>query len=301
MKAMRASVNRLSSCWIPFRPDRRTSHTTEAEKLLTWWQLVLLMRIALGIEYDGTAYNGWQRQRNGVGIQSLVEKALSVVADDAIEVTCAGRTDSGVHASGQVVHFDSAAERATHGWLLGANSNLPDDISVCWAREVSQEFHARFSATARHYRYRILNQTSRSSLNRYRAWWVHQPLDARLMQAGADYLLGAHDFSAFRAAGCQASSPCREVQSMTIKRNQSWISLEVTANAFLQHMVRNICGALVSVGSGERAPEWVKQILDNRDRRQGGIAAPAHGLTLVGVTYPDHFTLNDTQRDVFQA
>jgi len=144
------------------------------------------MRIALGIEYDGTAYNGWQHQHNGVGIQSLVEKALSAVADEAIEVTCAGRTDSGVHASGQVVHFDSAAERATHGWLLGANSNLPDDISVSWARAVDDEFHARFSATARHYRYRIFNQKARSSLSRHRAWWVHQPLDEQLMQEGGE-------------------------------------------------------------------------------------------------------------------
>lgn len=259
------------------------------------------MRIALGIEYDGTAYNGWQRQRNGLGIQSLLEKALSVVANEAIEVTCAGRTDSGVHASGQVVHFDSAVERTRHGWLLGANSNLPDDINVCWAREVSAEFHARFSATARHYRYRILNQAARSSLNRHRAWCVHQPLDETLMQAGADFLLGEHDFCAFRAAGCQASTTSRDVKSITITRNQSWISLEITANSFLQHMVRNICGTLVSIGSGERAPEWVQWILDSGDRRQGGIAAPAHGLTLVGVTYPNNFALNDTQRDVFQA
>jgi tRNA pseudouridine38-40 synthase len=259
------------------------------------------MRIALGIEYDGTAYNGWQHQHNGVGIQSLVEKALSVVADEAIEVTCAGRTDSGVHASGQVVHFDSASERATHGWLLGANSNLPDDISVSWARAVDDEFHARFSATARHYRYRIFNQKARSSLNRHRAWWVHQPLDEQLMQEGAEFLLGEHDFSTFRAAGCQASSPHRDVKSITITRNQSWISLEITANAFLQHMVRNISGTLVSVGSGERIPEWVKQILESRDRRQGGIAAPPHGLTLVGVTYPNRYALDDTQRDAFQA
>jgi len=259
------------------------------------------MRIALGIEYDGTAYNGWQHQRNGVGIQSLVEEALSVVADEAIEITCAGRTDSGVHASGQVVHFDSAVERANHGWLLGANSNLPDDISVNWAREVDDDFHARFSAISRHYRYRIFNQMARSSLNRHRAWWVHQPLDEQLMQEGANFLLGERDFSAFRAARCQALSPRRDVKSITITRDQSWISLEITANAFLQHMVRNIAGTLVSVGSGERTPEWVKKILDSCDRRQGGIAAPPQGLTLVGVTYPNHYALNDTQRDVFQA
>jgi tRNA pseudouridine38-40 synthase len=259
------------------------------------------MRIALGIEYDGTAYNGWQRQRNGVGIQPLLEKALSGVANEAIEVTCAGRTDSGVHASGQVVHFDSTAERATHAWLLGANSQLPDDINVRWVRAVDNDFHARFSATARQYRYRILNQMARSSLNRHRAWWIHQPLDESLMQAGADFLLGEHDFSAFRAAGCQASTPHRDIKSIIVTRNQSWISLEITANAFLQHMVRNISGALVSVGSGERGPKWVKQILDGGDRRHVGIAAPAHGLTLVGVTYPNRYALNDTRRDEFQA
>jgi len=245
------------------------------------------MRIALGIEYDGTAYNGWQRQQNGVGVQSLVERALSEVADKAIEVTCAGRTDAGVHASGQVVHFDSDAVRSRQGWLLGANSNLPEDINVIWAQQVDDDFHARFSATARHYQYRILNRRVRSSLFRHRAWWIHQPLDEQRMQAGAVFLQGEHDFSAFRAAGCQAATPRRTVSAVTVARDQDWIAIGITANAFLQHMVRNIAGTLVSVGAGEYPPEWVIEVLQSRDRKLAGIAAPAHGLTLTRVTYPD--------------
>jgi tRNA pseudouridine38-40 synthase len=249
------------------------------------------MRIALGIEYDGTAYNGWQRQRTGVGVQALLEKALTVVANEAIEVTCAGRTDTGVHASNQVVHFDSSAKRTTHGWLLGINSNLPDDINATWVKVVNDEFHARFSATARHYRYRILNQLARSALYRHRAWWVHGTLDPDQMQQGAECLLGEHDFSAFRAAGCQAHSPRRTISSLKIVREDNWITLAISADAFLQHMVRNIAGTLVAVGMGEQAPAWIEQVLQSRDRKQGGIAAPAHGLTLVGVTYPECFAI----------
>ncbi len=249
------------------------------------------MRIALGIEYDGTAYNGWQRQRTGTGVQALLEKALAVVANEALEVTCAGRTDTGVHASNQVVHFDSTAERTTHGWLLGINSNLPDDINATWVKRVDDKFHARFSATARHYRYRILNQLARSALYRHRAWWVHQPLDVKQMQLGAKFLLGEHDFSAFRAAGCQAHSPRRTISLLNVQREQDWITLNISADAFLQHMVRNIAGTLVAVGMGEQSSEWIREVLASRDRKQGGIAAPAHGLTLVGVTYPESFEI----------
>jgi tRNA pseudouridine38-40 synthase len=244
------------------------------------------MRIAIGIEYDGTAYNGWQRQRTGDGVQEHIEKALSGVANESIEVTCAGRTDTGVHASGQVAHFDTASERSDRGWLLGANSNLPDDVAVTWVRPVSDEFHARFSATSRSYRYRILNRLVRSALDRHRAWWVYQPLDAEKMNKAAQALLGKHDYSAFRSAGCQASSPNREITSIAVYRDNDWLTLEVTANAFLQHMVRNITGTLVPVGLGEQAPEWVAGVLESRDRKNGGIAAPPHGLTLVGVGYP---------------
>ena len=258
--------------------------------------IVNTMRIALGIEYDGTAYNGWQRQRTGDGVQERVEKALGKVANETIEVTCAGRTDSGVHATGQVVHFDSDSERSDCGWLLGANSSLPDDIAVTWAQRVDDEFHARFSATSRSYRYRILNRPVRSALDRKRAWWVYPPLDAAKMHEAAQHLLGKHDFSAFRAAGCQASTPNRVITSISVTRDGDWLTLEVIANAFLQHMVRNLTGSLVSVGLGEKPADWLAEVLRSRDRIQGGIAAPAHGLTLVDVGYPQEFGLVNIPR-----
>ena len=249
------------------------------------------MRIALGIEYDGTAYNGWQRQRTGDGVQEHVEKALSQVADQPIEVTCAGRTDTGVHATGQVVHFDSVNERTERSWLLGANTNMPDDIAVVWAQPVSDEFHARFSALTRSYRYVILNSLVRSALNRHRAWWVYQPLDAERMHSAAQAIVGKHDFSAFRAAGCQASTATREILSISVVREGDKIFIDVTANAFLQHMVRNITGTLVAIGNGDESIASMAEILDSRDRKCGGIAAPPHGLTLVNVEYPDEFQL----------
>jgi tRNA pseudouridine38-40 synthase len=247
------------------------------------------MRIALGIEYDGTSYNGWQRQKNGIGVQQRLEEALAVVADENIEVVCAGRTDTGVHASGQVVHFDTRAERSDRGWLLGANTNLPPDISVSWVRRVSDDFHARFSATGRGYRYRILNRLQRSALHRHRAWWVYEPLDEKLMHEAAQQLLGQHDFSAFRAAGCQAKSAIRNLSSIAVERDGDWITVSVSANAFLMHMVRNITGTLATVGQGEQAPGWVAEVLESRDRTAGGVTAPPHGLTLVSVDYPEEF------------
>ena len=249
------------------------------------------MRIALGIEYDGTAYNGWQRQLTGDGVQARVEAALTVVANEAIDVCCAGRTDTGVHATAQVAHFDTSSERTERGWLLGANTNLPDDIAVTWAQPVSDEFHARFSATARSYRYVILNCLVRSALNRHRAWWVYSPLDAARMHEAAQSLLGKHDFSAFRAAGCQASTPVREITAMSVVRDGDKIILAVTANAFLQHMVRNITGTLVAIGAGDVAVDSLPGVLSSRDRKQGGVAAPPHGLTLVDVQYPDDFRI----------
>jgi len=244
------------------------------------------MRIALGIEYDGTSYNGWQRQKTGLGVQQRLEEALALVANESIEVTCAGRTDTGVHASGQVGHFDTDSSRGERGWLLGANSNLPPDINLTWVKFVDEEFHARYSATARSYRYRILNRLQRSALQRDRAWWVHQPLDAQRMHDAAQSLVGEHDYSAFRAAGCQSSTPVREILSIDVWRAGDWITLEVTANAFLQHMVRNITGTLVAVGLGEQPERWVRDVLARRDRTAGGVAAPPHGLTLVRVEYP---------------
>ena len=252
------------------------------------------MRVALGIEYDGTSYNGWQRQTTGLGVQQRVEEALEVVANHPVDVVCAGRTDTGVHASGQVVHFDTSSQRSERGWLLGANTNLPDDVNVSWVAPVSDDFHARFSAVSRSYRYRILNRLQRSALHRHRAWWVYEPLHAESMHAAAQRLLGEHDFSAFRAAGCQASTAIRTISDISVSRSGDWLTLDVTANAFLQHMVRNITGTLATVGLGEQDESWVTDVLESRDRKAGGIAAPPHGLTLVGVAYPAGFGLPAT-------
>ena len=247
------------------------------------------MRIALGIEYDGTSYNGWQRQKTGLGVQQRLEEALSLVANEDVEVVCAGRTDTGVHASGQVAHFDTDSERSERGWLLGANTNLPADISVTWVKPVGHDFHARFSAVARSYHYLILNRLQRSALHRHRAWWIYEPLDETRMQAAAQLLLGEHDFSAFRAAGCQANTAVRELTDLRIGRNGDWLTIDVTANAFLMNMVRNIVGTLAAVGLGEQRVEWVSEVLESRDRKTGGITAPPHGLTLIAVEYPDAF------------
>lgn len=227
-------------------------------------------------------------------MQQRLEEALSLVANEKIDVVCAGRTDTGVHACGQVVHFDTESERADRGWLLGANSNLPDDISVTWAKVVDDAFHARFTATSRSYSYRILNRLERSALYRNRAWWVYQALDSDAMHEAAQSLLGWHDFSAFRAAGCQASTAVREIKAIAIQRGGDWITLTITANAFLQHMVRNIAGSLVAVGLGEQAISWVEEVLSRRDRKAGGIAAPPHGLTLVRVDYPASFNIPES-------
>ena len=243
------------------------------------------MRIALGIEYEGANYVGWQRQRSGVGVQECLERAIARVADEPIETICAGRTDAGVHAAGQVVHFDTTAERSERGWLLGINSNLPEDINATWVAKVGDDFHARYSAKSRTYRYVILNNAVRSALHRNRAWWVNKLLDEQAMQEGGDLLLGEHNFSAFRAARCRSSTAIREINQLTVLRNNCWVLILVKANAFLQHMVRNIVGTLVAIGSGAQEPAWAGTVLDSGDRTKGGIAAPPHGLTLVNVDF----------------
>lgn len=248
-------------------------------------------RIAMGVEYDGSGYNGWQRQKSGRGVQEFIDEALGRVADHTIETVCAGRTDTGVHATAQVVHFDTEAERSRRGWLLGANSNLPEDVNVSWVEFVGDDFHARYSARARTYRYLVLNRLVRSALFRRRAWWVHQALDEDAMRIAGRQLLGEHDFSAFRAAGCQARTARRAVTALDVERRGDWLAITITANAFLQHMVRNIAGLLVEIGSGERPTDWAGEVLAGRDRCRGGIAAPAHGLTLVAVDYPARFAL----------
>lgn len=242
-------------------------------------------RIALGIEYDGSAFSGWQTQLHAIGVQAVVEAALSKVADHPVAVVAAGRTDAGVHAAMQVVHFDTSAVRNERAWTLGANSNLPKQISVLWAREVSEAFHARYGALARSYRYLILNRIPRPALAFDRVCWVRDALDAQRMQSAADLLVGEHDFSSFRAAECQARSPIRRLHGIKVERRGELLTVDVTANAFLHHMVRNIAGVLIAVGCGDRPVQWVADILAARDRKQGGVTAVPQGLYLVGVRY----------------
>ncbi|HYW75010.1 MAG TPA: tRNA pseudouridine(38-40) synthase TruA [Gammaproteobacteria bacterium] len=249
-------------------------------------------RYALGLEYDGCEFAGWQAQKGQRTVQAEVDRALGVVADQAVESVAAGRTDAGVHAHGQVVHADVHCVRTPNQWLRGANSNLPDDVAVIWAREVDVDFHARYSATGRHYRYWVCERGPRIVLSRKRAAWSYRPLDASCMQAAADTLLGEHDFSAFRGAGCQASTPVRELRELRVRRfSPEWIAFDVTANAFLYHMVRNLVGTLLVVGQGDAGVEWPAEVLRTRDRRRAGPTAPAHGLTLTGVDYPTHYGL----------
>ena len=243
-------------------------------------------RIALGVEYDGTRYCGWQRQRHCETVQEVLEAALGFVADGEVTAHCAGRTDTAVHATGQVVHFDTTAVRDTDAWLLGVNSNLPADVSVRWARHVGDTFHARFDATERRYRYLVLSGRSRSALYAGRAWWIHEPLDAGAMQRAAQPLVGEHDFSAFRAAGCQSASPVRDLRRISVRAHGPWTVIDVAANAFLMHMVRNIVGLLRLAGRGEADAGDVARVLASRDRTQSAAAAPPNGLYLTEVHYP---------------
>src|SRR5690554_4063687 len=249
-------------------------------------------RIALGVEYKGSRYRGWQRQREGVrSVQETLERALSAVADSPITLECAGRTDASVHASGQVVHFDTPVERPLKAWVMGANANLPGDISVCWAQVMPAHFHARFKACARRYRYVIYNDPVRPAHMAEEVTWNHRPLNVERMRAAARLLVGTHDFSSFRALKCQAKSPIKTVHHLEVIEHGRFIVLDVRANAFLHHMVRNFAGVLMTIGAGERPVEWVGEILAARDRRAGGVTAHPYGLYLVGVEYPEEYEL----------
>jgi tRNA pseudouridine38-40 synthase len=243
------------------------------------------MRIAVGVEYDGVGLYGWQSQKDGPSVQDALRQALTVVADEPVSVVGAGRTDSGVHATGQVAHFDTSARRDARSWMLGANSHLPAGICLRWVRVAPEGFHARFSALARSYSYLIVNRESRSALWRHRAWCVHRPLNVERMQKAGKVLIGEHDFSAFRAAECQSKSAIRHIDSLRIVRYSDFLRLDVTANAFLHHMVRNIVGTLTAVGRGDRPEDWVAEVLRCRKRCNAGITAPAEGLYLVHVDY----------------
>jgi tRNA pseudouridine38-40 synthase len=244
-----------------------------------------MARIALGLEYDGSAFSGWQSQANARGVQSVVEAALAEVADHPVEVMAAGRTDAGVHAAMQVVHFDTTAVRSERSWVLGATTNLPSQVSVLWARDVPEGFHARYSAMARRYRYLILNRAARPALAAQRVCWVREPLDAQRMQIAAQHLIGEHDFTSFRAAECQSRTPMRNVHEISVERRGQLILLNVCANAFLHHMVRNIAGVLIAIGCGEHTTDWPAEVLAARDRTKGGVTAAASGLYLAGIRY----------------
>jgi tRNA pseudouridine38-40 synthase len=248
------------------------------------------MRIALGIEYNGADFHGWQLQQPGIrSVQQVVEEAIAKVADHAVRVHCAGRTDTGVHALEQIVHFDTQAKRPLRAWTQGVNVNLPDDVSVLWSTQISEEFHARFSAERRCYRYLILNRPMRSALQYGRATWIHRPLDANVMHTAAQALTGTHDFSSYRALGCQAKSPVRTLHHISVRRRDEILELRVEANAFLHHMVRNIAGVLITIGKGEAGGSWAKEVLELRDRRLGGVTAPPDGLYFEKVQYPERF------------
>lgn len=254
------------------------------------------MRIALGIEYNGYAYHGWQAQQQLSTVQGHIEESLTKIADERIQVFCAGRTDAGVHATGQVIHFDTQASRPLRAWTLGVNTHLPASISVRWAQIVDDQFHARFSALSRRYRYFIHNYSVRSAILAERTTYHHLPLNADLMHQGAQYLLGELDFSSFRSSQCESKTPMRNLQKISVSRQNELVIIEVQANAFLHHMVRNITGVLMQVGAGIRPPEWVLEVIAAKDRRQAAETAPATGLYLVKVEYPESYPFPEPQR-----
>lgn len=248
-------------------------------------------RVAMGVEYDGTHYHGWQQQRKGRTLQSTLQEALTQVASEPIAVVCSGRTDAGVHARCQVVHFDAANERSDRAWVLGGNSQLPASVAVLWAQRVPDQFHARFSARRRSYCYRLLNRAVRPALDARQLAWERRPLELAPMQEAATSLLGEHDFSAFRTVHCQAPSPIRTLHRLEICQHGETIEFSLQANAFLHHMVRNIVGSLLVIGRGEQPPAWLAQALASRDRCQAGPTAPAAGLVFEGPQYPAEWGL----------
>lgn len=250
-----------------------------------------LQRWALGVEYDGRAFVGWQRQKDGPSVQEVLEEALGFVAGHEVGLYCAGRTDAGVHATGQVTHFDTSASRDERSWLLGANSRLPESVSLLWAQQVTKDFHARYSARARRYRYVIANQPLRPAIQAGGLAWWRYPLNASRMHEAAQVFIGTHDFSSLRAAACQARSAVKTVHAISVRREGHYVMVDVHANAFLHHMVRNIAGVLIAIGQGKHEVGWAGEVLEARDRRASGITAPAGGLYLVGVDYAPEFRI----------
>jgi len=249
------------------------------------------MRFALGIEYAGCDFIGWQIQPMGITVQSVLESALSKIANQSIKIICAGRTDAGVHATGQVIHFDTDIIRSDIAWVAGTNAILPKSVVVKWIKQVGDDFHARFSALSRSYCYVICNTQMHSAITYSRATWYKYPLDTALMQQGANYLLGEHDFSSFRAAACEANTSIRSMHKIQIKRLGDFVFLELEANAFLQRMVRNIVGVLLKIGAGLKPTEFAQEVLAACNRQAAPETASAKGLYLVNVAYPKSYKL----------
>lgn len=256
------------------------------------------MRIALGIEYDGSVFCGWQSQSTGCGVQDQLEIALQEMAGHAVRVAAAGRTDAGVHALCQVVHFDAMANRPMNAWVRGVNARLPISVRVLWARQVDGEFHARFDAVSRRYQYLLINQPIAPALMANRAGWFHLPLDVVAMAEAASYLVGERDFSAFRAAECQAKSSVKHLYQAAVRRMGDYLLFDFCANAFLHHQVRNMVGALVYIGKGKYPPEYMRQLLQGRDRTQSPPTFSPDGLYLAGVAYESKWGLPDSQRSL---
>ena len=259
------------------------------------------MRIAAAVEYDGRTFCGFQSQPSGCGVQDALERAVSAIAGDAVRVTAAGRTDAGVHATSQIVHFDAPAERPVSAWVRGVNAHLPGTAAMLWAQPVDDDFHARFAAQRRRYSYLLLNRPERPGLNAGRVGWYHRPLDVSAMRESAEVLLGTHDFSAFRAAECQAKSPVKTLAHLDIVVAGSLLRVDFVADAFLHHMIRNIVGALVYVGSARQPRSWVGAVLAGRDRARGAPTFAADGLYFAGADYDQRFALPATRRDVILA
>jgi tRNA pseudouridine38-40 synthase len=250
-----------------------------------------MARIALGIEYDGSAYAGWQQQAHARSVQDALQASLAGIAGHAVHLTAAGRTDAGVHALLQVAHFDTSAARPAHAWTLGGTAGAPDDVSVLWSHEVPEYFHARHCALSRTYLYRILNRRVRPAIERQRVCWIRRPLDVAAMRSAGQRLLGERDFSSFRAAECQSKTAMRRLIAMEVVRSGAEVRVVMTANAFLYHMVRNIVGSLLMVGTGQRPDSWLFDVLETRNRTCAGPTAPPQGLYFAGVDYPPEFAL----------
>jgi tRNA pseudouridine38-40 synthase len=248
-------------------------------------------RLVLGIEYDGSSYYGWQRQPHAASVQESLEKSLSEVANEKIEITCAGRTDTGVHATSQVVHFDCQNPRPIKAWLKGANSLLPQNISIRYAQAISKDFHARFSALSRSYLYVIDNNSVKPAIMSQGLTWIRAKLDVDKMNSATEHFIGEHDFTSLRSSRCQSNSANRNISKLRCKRYGEYIVLEVTANAFLHHMVRNIVGTLIEIGDGRRNSNWAREVIAAKNRCIAGVTSAPNGLYLVGVMYPEEFNL----------